>query len=212
MTEAANAEAGDGGTALTGPAADADGAKAGEAKAGEAKAGEAKAGEAKAGEAKAGEAVVPEKYADFKLPEGAEAKPEDLKEFHEIAKSLKLTQEGAQKLVDFEVKRVKGFAEQQVKAWGETVAGWLTSSKKDPEFGGANYAASIEIAKRSIATHGTPALAKLYDDLGLGNHPEVLRYHYRVGKTLTEAEIIKGRTGDGATKTLADRIFPSKTT
>ena len=201
MTEAANAEAGDGNTALTGPAA----------KAGEAKAGEAKAGEAKAGEAKAGEGV-PEKYADFKLPVGVEAKPEELKEFHEVAKGLKLTQEGAQKLIDFEAKRIKGFAEQQVKAWGETVAGWLTSSKKDPEFGGANYDASVEIAKRSIAKYGTPALAKLYDDLGIGNHPEVIRYHFRAGKNLTEAEIIKGRAGGGATKTLADRIFPGKTT
>src|SRR5712671_3512851 len=61
---------------------------------------ETKTGEKPEGEKKAETAGAPEKYEDFKLPEGVELAPEAVAEVSTLFKELGLSQANAQKLVD----------------------------------------------------------------------------------------------------------------
>jgi hypothetical protein len=71
-------------------------------------------------------------------------------------------------------------------AFAAEKAKWTTASKADPEFGGEKLASSLNLAKRAIDKYGTPGLRTMLDQSGLGNHPEVIRFFTRIGRTLSE--------------------------
>lgn len=127
----------------------------------------------------------------FELPEGVELDEPSANEFKQIAKDLKLPKDGAQKLVDFAVKRDQARFEAQaaaVKQWGEQVAA-------DKELGNPENQA---IAKQAIDTFATPELKEILNKTGLGNHPELVRMAYRIGKSISEDKVITGRDGAGS--------------
>lgn len=71
---------------------------------------------------------APEKYADFNFGEGVKADPALVESFvNDIAKPLNLTQDQAQKLVDYDLARNKAAQEQHV----QTIKGWETQSKTE---------------------------------------------------------------------------------
>ncbi len=173
--------------------------------------GEVPKGEEPKGEEPKGEETgAPEKYEDFKVLEGRELDAEGLKEFHEIAKDLDLSQEQAQKLVDFQAKFAEAQDKQVAGTWAKMRTDWLNESKADAEIGGQKYDESIELAKKGLDKFGTPKLRELFDTFGIGNHPEVIRAWAHVGGSLGEDGITPGGGSGGETKTLAERIF-SKT-
>jgi len=147
---------------------------------------------------------VPETY-DIKFPEGLEITKDLLDEFIPIAKELKLTNEEAQKLADFETKLVQRRSD----AWANTVLGWLDTAKQDKEIGGDTWDANLEVAQRAINSFGTPELKSALNQYGLGNHPEVIRLMVRIGKGMKEDGIVipgaegKGK-GDMATRLYGD--------
>lgn len=127
----------------------------------------------------------------FELPEGVELDEPSANEFKAIAKDLKLPKEGAQKLVDFAIKRDADRLEAQaaaVKQWGEQVAA-------DKELGKAENQA---LAKQAIDTFATPELKEILNKTGLGNHPELVRMAYNIGKSISEDKVITGRDGAGS--------------
>lgn len=81
---------------------------------------------------------------------------------------------------------------------------WAEESRNDKEFGGAALDANLAIAKKAVDAYGTPEIKEFLETTGLGNHPEVIRLFYRVGKTLTEDGIVTSRTGGNAIRTFDD--------
>ena len=152
---------------------------------------------------------APEKYETFTLPEGVEVDDASLKEFGEIARDLGLSQKNAQKLVDLETKRIEAAVKAHGESWNKVVSGWLDEAKADKEIGGDKYDAVLEVGKGAIKKFGTPALVKALDDLGMGNHPEFIRFMYRVGKATGPDETHIGQPGGGGEVSLAERMFPS---
>jgi hypothetical protein len=197
--------AGDGSTAAGGDAGSTGAAPAaGTTALGGAPSGEAgAAGEAKTGEqgdkVKEGEGakapVVPEAY-EFKLPEGVTLDTARAEEFSTVAKSLKLTQEQAQQLVDLDVKR----AQDQMAAHAETVKGWANDLKADKDYGGDNLPATLADCRKVMDTFATPELRAYLDSTGLGNYPGLVRFVAKIGKSLSEDTFVKG----GATTTAKD--------
>jgi len=136
-------------------------------------------------------------YADFVLPDGAEADPALKAEFIPIVKELGLNQAGAQKLVDFKAK----LDQHTVQTWGNHVKELKETAMKDPEIGGGNYQPAITASKQAISKFGTPEFRKMLNHYGVGAHPEMIRFLSKVGQATGETTI---PLGGGAT-TVAEK-------
>ena len=140
-----------------------------------------------------GDNVVPEKY-EFEPPEGVEVDPS------KIAKELGLNQKQFQQLVEYDIQRSAAALEEMSTQFSERINHWAEDTKADKELGGESLDENLGLAKRAIDTFGSPQLAKLIDapsadnpdGLGLGNHPEVIRLFYRVGRAISESDLVTG--------------------
>lgn len=161
----------------------------------------AKAGDAaKGGEAaKAGEQKqsAPEKYTDFKLPDGFGPDQAVLGEFQTLAKGMNLNQADAQKIVDLGAKLAQGVGTSVVDTVAKAKVEWEGKSKADTEFGGEKFAENLGKANEMFAKFGTPELKQLLVDSGLGNHPEVIRWAFRVSKALSEDKVVRADKAAG---------------
>lgn len=151
---------------------------------------------------------APEEYADFTAPEGASFNPETMADLKALAKEHNLTQEAAQKFADLGAQAVQkveaGFRDQIAQAQAQ----WAESSRTDKEFGGDNLAANVSVAKQALDTFGSPELTAMLKDSGLGNHPEIIRAFYRVGKAISEDRMV-GATKRPTTADPAKTLFPN---
>lgn len=142
------------------------------------------------------------KAADETKPEGAPEKYEFqdadkydqsvLATFSDAAKEANLSQDAAQKLLA----KVAPALEQRIESQVESVQNeWTESSKTDKEFGGEKLKENLGIAKKALDQFGSPELKKFLDDSGLGNHPEVIRMLWKVGKAISEDTFVGGAPG-----------------
>lgn len=136
---------------------------------------------------------------DFKLPEDFEVDKDTLGKFTELGKKYGLNQGQAQALIDMQADFMKNYSQQtEAKMAGEiasTISQWETQSKFDPEYGGANFDANIGLARSAIQQFGSPELLEYLSESGIGNHPEVIRFCYRIGKQLSPDAGTGGMSG-----------------
>lgn len=135
-------------------------------------------------------APAPIEYTDFIAPEGVELDAEVLGELKELGKANGWTQEQAQAIVDLGNKMQTKFAETFAESVVAARAEWREQTTTDPEFGGKNLQPNLAIARQARETFGTPALKELLDQSGLGDHPEVVRFFYKVGKATSEHDFV----------------------
>ena len=133
-----------------------------------------------------GEQVNPDTYADFVMPEGMTVDSELLAAATPIFSELGLTQEQAQKLVDFQAQQVQASSQSQTDAFNQLVDGWQEQSRNDKEFGGDAFEQNVGIAQSAVEKFGTPELKQLLNEHGVGNHPEMIRFMVKVGKLTVE--------------------------
>lgn len=141
--------------------------------------------------------------AALKLPDDQPMDQAALDAFLPVAKELKLTTEQAQKLVTLEAK----LRADQFSAYYAQVGAWADETRADPEIGGANLKESQRVANASLREFGTDGLRKLFRDLGIGNHPEVVRYAARVGKAMGAGRTIPAGGAPASQQSLAERIY-----
>lgn len=150
-------------------------------------------------------------YEDFSFPEGVDVNQEELGEFRELASDLGLDQEGAQKLIDFEAKRVeaavKATSEAQDTLMDDTQKRWKSEVKADKEIGGANLEKNIGVAKAALNKFGTPELKEFLKNTGAEQQPEILRFLFRVGQTVTEDQLESGNP-PRKKQSIADAFYP----
>lgn len=130
---------------------------------------------------------APEKY-EFKAPDGMELDAEMAEEFSPIAKELGLSNEKAQKLVDYYASNVlTKIAARQATQLKNLQGNWAKEAKADPEFGGneANLKSNMALVARAKAYAGD-AFSKEINTLGIGNNPTLLKFLAKVGKGLAE--------------------------
>lgn len=155
---------------------------------------------------------APEAYEDFSVPEGIELRDEDVQAFTETAKELNLTQEQAQRLVDLESERVQEMQQEQQRAWQQQVEQWANDTRADEEIGNDNLEAATGSAKRVLDNFGTPALKEVLEQTGLGNHPELVRVFARLGKVMSEDQLVTGGPeGASGDQSPASRLYPQQT-
>jgi hypothetical protein len=147
---------------------------------------------------------VPEAY-DLQMPEGVELDKAAAEEFTAIAKELKLDQTAAQKLADIGAK----MAQRQQEAHAKLVETWTEQVKTDKELGGDKLAENLGVARKAIDTFGSPELKELLNSTGLGNHPEVVKLAFKVGKAISEDGFVAGKAPGNASNDPAKKMFPN---
>lgn len=140
-----------------------------------------------------GSQTSPDTYADFVMPEGMTLDGSVLDEATPLFKELGATQEQAQKLMDLAAKQIQAGSQTQVDTFNQLMSDWRVQAKADKEFGGDKFDENVKVAQSAIGKYGTPELKQLLEDHGVGNHPEVIRFMVRVGRTLSED--VPGSTG-----------------
>ena len=155
-------------------------------------------------------AGAPEVY-EFKAAEGQTFDPEFVKGYSEVARELNLTQEAAQTMID---KVGPVLAQQQAAQIAQVRNDWAEASKVDAEFGGTKFNENLAIAKQSIDKFATPEFKQMLDDTGLGNHPEWIRYCYRVSKAFSPDTFEGGHKEGGAApndfNSMASKLYPGQ--
>lgn len=132
---------------------------------------------------------APEKY-EFKAPEGQSYDAGILTAFEAAARDSNLSQTAAQKLLDSMAPKI---AERQMEQVVAIRKEWYESSKSDKEFGGEKLDQNLGIAKKALDNFGSPELNKLLVSTGLGNHPEVIRAFFKIGKAISEDTFVNGQ-------------------
>lgn len=162
-----------------------------------------KSDDAKDKDGKDGKAEVPETY-ELKMPEGMTLDEAALAEAAPVFKELGLKQDQAQKLADVYAKQVQKLQAQSTEAWKKQHEGWVKSMVGDAEYGGDGKlavkdgrlaGASSELIGRAINKIGgeqAHAFKEMLDMTGAGNHPEMARFLYRVGKMVGEGSLVRG--------------------
>jgi len=153
--------------------------------------------------------VVPEAY-DIKLPEGSGLDAKVVEDAKAYAKSLGLTNEQAQELLNKQDGTVKSFALAQKAEYDAKVESWKTQVLADKEIGGDNLPVSVEMAKRALTKFGGETLTKMLDDTGFGNHPEVIRAFARIGKAMAEDKIVSSGLQPGGKKDMSAKFYPNQ--
>lgn len=157
-------------------------------------------------QAEDGSAATLIEYEPFTVPEGITVDEEMLGEFKAEAQRLKLSQEDAQKMASLGIK----MQQKQADAYRATQEGWRESVKSDKEFGGDALLENVAFARKGLAEFGSPELEKLLADTGFGNHPEIVRAFYRIGKRISQDSHVVTGSQPGSAVSQAKRLFPNQ--
>lgn len=136
---------------------------------------------------------APDSY-EFAMPEGFTLDADVADKFSAIAKAHSLSQEDAQTFADLAVELVAKTAESHQAMIANATREWQQQSLSDSEFGGAALKENLSLAERAI-NQFNPELYSVLKQSGLGNHPELIRFAYRVGKAIAEDRIETGKDG-----------------
>ena len=134
---------------------------------------------------------------DIKLPEGVQADAVSLDEFKALAKETGLKGEVAQKMVDLHLKAMSAAEARGTEAYTQQQKVWADQRKSDKEYGGTNYEANLKTAQQAVAKFASPEFRQFLAASKLGNHPELVRAFYRVGKAMAE-DSVAGATSEPA--------------
>ena len=128
-----------------------------------------------------------------------------------IAKERGLSSELAQQLVNQESEAIQEYDADNQALVKNMQDGWLATAKSDKEFGGQEYPKNAEIARRVLSKYGTPEFNAILSDpkQGLfGNHPELVRVFVRIGKAMSEDQLVLAGTQNvGGQKSTADKLY-----
>ena len=151
---------------------------------------EAKAGEDKAKkEGEPAKTGVPEKY-EIKAPEGMTLDETKISEFTPIAKELGLTNEGLQKLVDYQAKQIAKATEAQAQAFED----FKTNTQKEAvEFFGPKLEAELPYVAKARDNFFSKETMDLLEATGLTNHKSVIADFAKIGRAFAEDKLVEGK-------------------
>lgn len=154
---------------------------------------------------------APEKY-ELKAPESYPLDEARLQSFEGLARELGLTQEGAQKLIEFAADGSKvdpeAVKQAQIEERNQRVETWVGELKADKDFG-KDFDGNVKVAQKALADFGDPALSAFLKETGLGSHPGLVQFFHRVGKGMGEGSVHKTSTDQPVERSLADRMYPN---
>lgn len=151
---------------------------------------------------------VPEKY-EYKLPEGYQLNEEVKGQFDSLAKEYGLSNDKAQKLIDLHTNLLKQSQDTLMEHMTAQQQQWLSTTKSDKEIGGAKLKDVSSICTQVIEKLGSPELKAALNETGIGNHPELIRFVYRIGQQMgvKEGSVVASSSGSAVQKSDAQTLF-----
>lgn len=156
------------------------------------------------------EGAKPVEKIEFKLPEGSYLDQSHLDKLSSYAQEKGLSKEMATTLLERENSVLAEYVTKQIDTHETSVKKWAELSKADKELGGEAFAKNVELAHRALEKFGSPELKKALDETGYGNHPEMVRFMYRIGKAMGDDGFVSGTKGV-AKKSIAEILYGSTT-
>jgi len=149
------------------------------------------------------------------MPEGMEINEDNMGEFKELASSLNdgkgLSQEDAQKLIDLQTKLNGESVKTQTEQWETIYSEWRGEISADKDIGGKNQPEAMRTAMKAAQHYGDPELVNvLSTNPQYGSNPGLVRFLYRVGKTLTEDQLSTGGRESSPKKSADEILYPQK--
>lgn len=138
---------------------------------------------------------APEKYEDFKVPEGFEFDKEKLAEATTVFKELNISQEGAQKLMDMYSKASIEAAEAGMNLWKQTQEDWIAEIKADDKLGHKLPEVRSTVSKMidQLPKEIGAGFREAMDFTGAGNNPAFIRALYALAQLTTEGTKVAGK-------------------
>ncbi|CAK0756555.1 conserved hypothetical protein [Gammaproteobacteria bacterium] len=149
----------------------------------------------------------PEKYTDFKLPEGVALDQASDEEFKATAKKFNLSQDQAQDLVNLYLKNLEKMSKASEEGFKQMKAGWAADAKKEL---GAKFEEELAYVAKARNQFGDEELNKFLLATGAGNYKAVIRFFAKVGRAVSEDNFPKGSGAGGGSKTAAEIMYPDK--
>ena len=134
------------------------------------------------------EAGAPEKYEDFKAPQGVSLDADVVKGFSEVAKELNLPQDKAQAVID---KVTPILAKKQADQIAQTNKAWQEKVKADPVIGGDHLKSTIATAQKALRDFRGADGKFVDEDVAelaaiAGNHPGLIKILKHFGSVIGE--------------------------
>lgn len=149
---------------------------------------------------------------ELRVPEGVKADESLMKEFGTLAKGLGMKSADAQKIVDIYATRVEAQAKAADEAFAKQQGAWKDEVKADKEIGGQNFDQTrVEVGRFFNAFDKDGSVRKAISQLGLGNHPAIVRLAVRAAKLLREDGVVAAG-GPGGERSEEDKLrskYPS---
>ncbi len=126
---------------------------------------------------------------ELTMPEGMELSKEQRELFDAQAQELKLSGEGAQKLLEISQRNQLS----QLQAHKKQVDTWKNEVRQDKEIGGAAFESTISYANAGLQKFDPSGeLLTILEQTGYGNNPHVVRFLAAIGRTHSEDKVILG--------------------
>jgi hypothetical protein len=168
--------------------------------------------------------TVPDKY-DLKLPDKSTVDKAVVERTAAKARELGLSQEHAQKTLDYVHQEIDAAANAAVEAslkshlpggavWEQQVTEWGAASLADPEIGNNNpeqMAKMSTLAKEVVAKFGDKESIEFIESNPLSSHPAFLRLLTRIGKASAEGSLVVPSSQRNGQKSVADRWYAETT-
>jgi len=147
----------------------------------------------------------------LELPENSQLDASAVERIASFAKERGLTKDQAQELLSIESDAVSKFAEAQAEQVNLKVESWKADVKQDKELGGEAYEKNVELAKRVVERFATEDFKKALNETGLGNHPELVRIFFKIGKSMAEDQlVIPGSQTGPKNRSVEDFLYGNK--
>lgn len=162
---------------------------------------------------------APETY-EFTVPEGMELDQAALDRFTPKFKELGLTQEQAQSLVSTYAEQIAAMSEGAGEAFEQAYQerrtadtakaseGWLEALKADKEIGGDKFDPVKQRVMAAVGAVATPEMKDAMNELGWGNHPELVRLVHRLIDYVPQDEGAGPAGAGGANQPIEARMYP----
>lgn len=151
---------------------------------------------------------VPESY-ELEIKEGYKVSESDIADVKALAVEAKLTKDQAQKFLDSKSQAIDKYMEKQQSDYVELTKKWIDEVRSDKEMGGTNLADTKLYFSRAMDTISSPALKKILDDTGYGNHPELVRAFARLGKRISPDVMVQAPKSPAAAKSFEETFYGS---
>lgn len=168
---------------------------------------------------------MPDKY-ELKLPDKSSLDPAVLERTAATARELGLSNESAQKALDFVNQEVAtreaaflqshspGDPAKNIppgEAWVAQQEAWKSAAMADKEIGGTpeQFDANVAAANKAFDKFATPEFRAHVWKTGLASHPEVVRVFARIGKAMGEGSVVMPGAQNGGAPSAAETLYGS---